>query len=192
MAFTYIVRCNFSDPQREQAWNDWYSGPKLAQMLAKPMFRTVQRFKRTVGGGRNYLALWTIDSPEAFKTKEYTSDWGFFEWKPYIIDWSRDLFEGSVPPDKLEVFPQGKLTVVSFDHMTAENADAARHAAIASHPNGTCLRIAGLDRHTPWIVLDTRSSGSLSPRAHSEPAQEVVYEPISRFCKAATLNAKAG
>ena len=33
MAFVYIVRCNFNEPEKEQAWNDWYSGPKIAQML---------------------------------------------------------------------------------------------------------------------------------------------------------------
>jgi hypothetical protein len=187
MTFTYVVRCNFSDPRREQAWNDWYSGPKLAQMLAKPMFRTVQRFKRTAGEGRNYLALWTLDSPEAFNTKEYTSDWGFFEWKPYIIDWSRDLFEGSIAPDKLEVAADGKLTVVSFDHMPADKAEAAREAGLAKHPEGTCLRSVGLDRHTPWIILDTRGTGALSSSDIPGGAQEDVYGPISAFCKAASV-----
>ena len=60
MAFAYIVRCNFTEPAKEQAWNAWYSGPKIAQMLQKPLFRTCQRFKRTAGIGRNYLALWTL------------------------------------------------------------------------------------------------------------------------------------
>ena len=80
MSFVYIVRCDFTEPGKEQAWNEWYSGPKIAQMLRKPHFRSCQRFRRTGGSGRNYLALWTLDSPDAFKTQEYTSDWGFFEW----------------------------------------------------------------------------------------------------------------
>ena len=66
---------------------------KLKQMLAKPHFLSVQRFFRAGGEGRNYLAFWVLSSPEAFNTVEYKSDWGFFEWRPYIIDWSRDLFE---------------------------------------------------------------------------------------------------
>ena len=56
MAFVYIVRCNFNEPAKEQAWNAWYSGPKIAQMLAKPHFRSCQRFARISGNGRNYLA----------------------------------------------------------------------------------------------------------------------------------------
>ena len=52
MALVYIVRCNFNEPAKEQAWNAWYSGPKIAQMLAKPHFRSCQRFARTSGSGR--------------------------------------------------------------------------------------------------------------------------------------------
>src|SRR5476651_1913577 len=59
MTLAYVVRCNFSDPEKEQAWNDWYSGPKLKQMLDKPYFLTVQRYRRVSGTGRNYLAFWT-------------------------------------------------------------------------------------------------------------------------------------
>ena len=90
MAFVYVVRCNFNEPAKERAWNAWYSGPKIAQMLAKPHFRSCQRFERMSGNGRNYLALWTLQSPDAFKTPQYTTDWGFFEWAPHITNWSRD------------------------------------------------------------------------------------------------------
>ncbi len=114
--FSYIVRCNFSDPVKAKPWNDWYSGPKLGQMLSKPYFRSTQRFRRSDGTGRNYLALWILESPEAFNTHEYKSDWGFFEWRPYIIDWSRDLFAGNgLVEDSFAVSPQGALHVVSFD-----------------------------------------------------------------------------
>ena len=88
MVFVYMVRCNFAEPAKEQAWNAWYSGPKIEQMLAKPYFRTCQRFRLASGTGRNYLALWTVQSPAAFETAEYTSDWGFSDWAPYITDWS--------------------------------------------------------------------------------------------------------
>src|SRR5262245_1589811 len=94
VGFVYIVRCDFSEPEKEQAWNDGYSGPKIAEMLRKPHFRSCQRFRRTGGSGRNYLALWTLDSPDAFKTQQYTSNWGFFDWEQYVTNWSRDLFDG--------------------------------------------------------------------------------------------------
>src|SRR6187431_3836599 len=127
MAFVYIVRCAFNEPAREAAWNAWYSGPKIAQMLRKPHFRTCQRFKRAAGRGRDYLALWTLRSPEAFRTEQYTDDWGFFEWAPHITNWSRDLFDGGDTPEQAFAVPaQGRLTVVSFDGMNVQEAEAWR------------------------------------------------------------------
>ena len=82
MTFVYIVRCNFTEPAKEQAWNAWYSGPKIEQMLGKPYFRTCQRFRIAAGTGRKYLALWTLQSPDAFKTAEYTSDWASSNGRP--------------------------------------------------------------------------------------------------------------
>jgi hypothetical protein len=184
MAFVYIVRCNFSDPAKEQTWNDWYSGPKIAQMLRKPYFLSCQRFRRAAGTGRNYLALWVLQSPEAFKTKEYTSDWGFFEWQPCITDWSRDLFEaGDAAAADFAVPIEGGLHVMSFDGGSREQADAAR----GGRPGMTWLPIAGLDRHTPLIgvaVLNKPEHGGLSGMAEAKAAQEAVYRPISAFASA--------
>jgi hypothetical protein len=181
MSFAYIVRCNFNNPAREPAWNDWYSGPKIAQMLQKPHFRSCQRFRRVAGQGRDYLAIWVLESPEAFKTREYTSDWGFFEWQPYITDWSRDLFDGGNTTEAdFAVPPRGALDVVSFDGAGADEANTARDA----RPGMMWLPIAGLDRHTPLIglrVLNEPNSGALSAGG---PAQEAVYRPISAFASA--------
>ena len=41
--FVYAVRCNFALPEREAAWNDWYSGPKLRQLLEKHPERAIER-----------------------------------------------------------------------------------------------------------------------------------------------------
>lgn len=182
--FAYIVRCNFSDPTKEKAWNDWYSGPKLGQMLAKPYFRATQRFRRSGGGGRNYLALWIVETPDAFKTPEYTSDWGFFEWRPYIIDWSRDLFAGpNVSDDSFAVSPKGALHVVSFDGMNKEDAEKAQPPYAALNPSMAWLGIAGLDRHTEIIGLQTfgEQPGFWEPSKRSSGAQEAIYLPISDF-----------
>src|SRR5438552_18023182 len=126
MTFVYIVRCKFTAPAKEQAWNDWYSGPKIKQMLAQPYFRSCQRFRRAAGNGRDYLALWTLASPEALKTAQYTAQWGFAEWAPSITDWSRDLFDARRAPEgAFAVAPDGALQVVSFDGMSADQAKAA-------------------------------------------------------------------
>ena len=185
--FVYIVRCNFTAPDKEAAWNDWYSGPKMAQMLAKPLFCSCQRFKRAAGRGRDYLALWTVRSPEAFASREYTSDWGFFDWEGYVTDWSRDLFDaGAMPESSFAVAEAGALHVISFDGLRAEDAQAAR-ARLASMPQMSWLPVVGLDRHTPLIgtaVLDEYGARDLPDRSGPSPIQEAVYRPITKFCRA--------
>lgn len=161
-------------------------------MLAKPYFRTCQRFRMEAGTGRNYLALWTLQSAEAFKTAEYTSDWGFFEWAPYIVDWSRDLFDGrSAEKANFAVPLEGALHAVTFDGMSADEAKVARAVIAARAPDMTWLPVAGLDRHTPLIGLrslpDPVSSRRLihalaqGPQAAIDRGRihEAIYRPIS-------------
>jgi hypothetical protein len=186
MAFVYIVRCAFKNPSREGAWNAWYSGPKIAQMLRKPHFRTCQRFKRATGQGRDYLALWTLQSPDAFRTEQYTADWGFFNWAPYITDWSRDLFDGGDAPEAAFAVPdQGALAVVSFDGLTSDAAMAGRTSLQQSHADMMWLPVIGLDRHTPLIGLQVTPSSSLvEPTPGPDGVQQALYRPISRFTTA--------
>jgi hypothetical protein len=183
VTFVYIVRCNFTDPAKEQAWNAWYSGPKIEQMLAKPHFRTCQRFRLASGTGRNYLALWTLQSPEAFETAGYRSQWGFSEWTPYITDWSRDLFDGgSTPEAAFAVARDGALHAVSFDGASADEANAGRAEVAIPQPDLMWLPIAGLDRHTPMIGLQplpALASSRLSSHDRGKRIQDAVYRPIS-------------
>ncbi len=179
MVFVYIVRCKFTAPDKEAAWNTWYGGPKIVQMLAQPYFRSCQRFRRTSGTGRDYLALWTVQSPEALKTPQYTAQWGFAEWSPYITDWSRDLFDGGARSETDFAVPTGNmLHVVSFDGGAAADADMAR----AAQPNMMWLPVIGLDRHTPMIGLRRFSEGAPdSPAPGSSAAEHTIYRPISDF-----------
>ena len=191
MAYLYVVRCNFTRADLEQPWNDWYSGQKIQRLLTKPMFHAVQRFRLSSGSGRKYLALWQVASPEAFDTFEYTSDWGFFEWRPYIVDWSRDIFDATSAQDAAFAVPMhGFLEVISFDGMDADHADAAR-ALFASLADTMWFNSAGLDHHTPMIGLrrfpDTTKAQSSSERSLPSGVQAGVYRPISEFCTAEAL-----
>jgi hypothetical protein len=183
MVFVYIVRCNFTQPEKEQAWNAWYSGPKIRQMLAKPYFRTCQRFRLASGSGRNYLTLWTLQSPEAFKTPEYTSDWGFSDWAPYITAWSRDLFDGSAASQAaFAVKPEGALHAISFDGMAADQANAERSAIASQELDMIWLPVVGLDRHTPLIGLRPLPAPAPSrppDNARGRRIQDAIYRPIS-------------
>lgn len=181
MALAYVVRCNFSTPDREDAWNAWYSGPKLKQMLDKPHFLTVQRYRKVAGEGRNYLAYWTIESAQAFETPEYKNDWGFFEWRPYIIDWSRDLFDpltGDVAVPQLG--DSGFLRLVSFEGLDAAKAEQAMQAIDAQHPGTAWGRSTGLDRHSPYLGVSIEQD--TTPKAAGVAgAVEGFYRPISAF-----------
>jgi hypothetical protein len=180
--YVYVVRCNFTEPAREQAWNAWYGGPKIVQMLSLPYFRTCQRFRRSYGAGRDYLALWTVQRPEAMTTPEYRAQWGFSEWAPYITDWSRDLFDGGPATEHaFEVKLAGALQVVSFEGMQPERA-RIEQAAIAPLRSGMLwLPIAGLDRHTPLIGIKVLSDAG--ERADVPPprdgVREALYRPLS-------------
>ena len=177
MTFVYIVRCRFTAPDKEAAWNAWYSGPKIERMLAQPYFRTCQRFRRASGMGRDYLALWTVTSPEALTTRQYRSQWGFAEWEPLITDWSRDLFDGGDAPETaFAVKPGGTLRVVAFDGMSAEDAGKAR--AGISEAGIMWLPVAGLDRHTPMIGLKPMPGTATAPAA-APRTQDAIYRPIS-------------
>jgi len=183
VTFVYIVRCNFNAPDQEHAWNDWYSGPKIAQMLAKPHFFSCQRFHRVAGTGRDYLALWTLASPDAFETAEYTSDWGFFEWERHVTAWSRDLFDaGPAPSLDFAVAPSGSLEVMSFDGIDGDDMQAANAAIVQADPGMMWLPIAGLDRHTPVIgLLPAAGSGAAPAASGAANVQRAIYRPICDF-----------
>jgi hypothetical protein len=185
MALVYIVRCNFNEPAKEQAWNAWYSGPKIAQMLEKPHFLSCQRFRRAAGTGRDYLALWVLASPEALKTAEYTAQWGFAEWEPFITDWSRDLFDGgAAPAGAFAVARDGALQVAAFDGMSVDDATAARAVIAKTEPEMMWLPIAGLDRHTPVIGLRTLpelASAGVAEAGRSNAGGRATYRPISEL-----------
>jgi hypothetical protein len=189
MTFLYIVRCNFAARAREAAWNAWYSGPKIAQMLRLPHFLSCQRFRRAAGQGRDYLALWTMRSPQAMQTPEYLAQWGFDEWTSLISDWSRDLFDaGSIPAAAFAVPAGGALRTIAFDGLSEDEADRLSSAVARSDPGVVWLPIAGLDAHTPLIGLQVLAAPSPAPvPAHDRDprVQEVIYRPVSEFRTAA-------
>jgi hypothetical protein len=188
MIFVYVVRCRFTEPAREQAWNAWYSGPKIEQMLAQPLFRTCQRFRRAAGTGRDYLTVWTVENPQALATRQYRAQWGFAEWTPHITDWSRDLFDGgSASEAALAVPADGALAVAAFDHMSEDAAAAARDKVARAEPDMMWLPAIGLDRHTPIIGLHPLANGAAAgsvQRDGDSRVQRAMYRPITRHYSA--------
>jgi hypothetical protein len=195
MACVYIVRCNFARPDLEPAWNAWYGGPKLGQMLAKPLFISMQRFRASrLDTRRRYLALWVVESPDAFTTPEYLNDWGFAEWRPHIRDWSRDLYaapDGLRPADVTDRFAAddtASLYVAAFDGVRPAEARALRDRAAAQRPGAVWLEAIGLDRHSPVIGLARLPRGAALRPLTIEGMQETLFEPISACARAEGRN----
>ena len=99
----YMVECGFGDPAGEAEWNEWYSGPKLDQLLAVTDFLGAQRFKALDARPAPYLNVTTIRSTRMFNSDDYRGHGGghFGKWPvELIIDWDRRLFSGDalIPP----------------------------------------------------------------------------------------------
>jgi len=189
MSLLYAVRCNFARQDLETAWNDWYNGPKLKQMLAKPLFLSGQRFAAVdLDVGRKYLALWTVESDQAFSTPEYRSDWGFFEWAPHITDWNRDLYgiEKGEIRNMIAVPPQAALYLVSFDDLSVEEAETKRARFAPFRPQVHWFNAVGLDKRSPILGLYVAPSREWrpAPAEHVEGVRETMYHPICPYTEA--------
>jgi hypothetical protein len=185
MTLAYIVRCNFNRKDLEQSWNDWYGGAKLKQMLDKPYFLSVQRFLKHSGEGRNYVAFWIVESQQAFETPEYKNDWGFFEWRPYIVDWSRDLFAPLSGEIRSPVLHQGQaLRLISFEALTEAQAASAK-TQVETHRRGVqWMHAAGLDKHTPFIGYEVVDADLADRPLGVAGAVEGLYRPITELVHA--------
>ena len=96
----YMVECGFAAPNDEAEWNEWYSGPKLDQLLSVADFLSAQRFKALDARPAPYLNVTTISSTQMFNSADYRGHGGghFGKWPvELIIDWDRRLFSGDAP-----------------------------------------------------------------------------------------------
>ena len=179
MTHVYIVRCNFTAPDKEQAWNDWYSGPKIKQMLAQPHFLSCQRFHRTAGSGRDYLALWTIETPEALETPPYTSQWGFAEGRPMSPRGAATCSTPARPFGDFAVAHDGALEVVSFDGMNADDMKATNAAIVQAGRHDVAADRRARPSHAGDRLPRAADTGKC--RCRRRQVQHGVYRPICEF-----------
>ncbi|HUK60564.1 MAG TPA: hypothetical protein VLV50_15145 [Stellaceae bacterium] len=179
-AYLYAVRCNFTDPAQLPAWNAWYGGPKMDEMLGLPYFISVQRYEAVaLDTGRKYLALWRVERPEAFETPEYRAQWGFAQWTPFIRDWSRDLYRGPAEIDAaLDVKEDERLHVISFDGASEAAANASRGRVSSVRRDMIWLEAMGLDRHSPLLGIAKRASGWTAEPVADAVCQETLLAPM--------------
>lgn len=164
----YMVECGFSDPAREQAWNDYYSGRKLDEVLAAPGFRTSQRFKAIIVSPAPYLAIHTVDSLEVFKDAAYLSrGGGRFDqiYQPCITNWRRSFYNGI---DRAPAIAEDELLALS-DH-----PDQVKDVAV----DFIWLAAAGLDALAPrrGIARIDRQQADQIAKMHGRVI--AVYAPM--------------
>jgi hypothetical protein len=183
MPLVYVVACNFNCPDRERAWNEWYNGPKLAEMLAKPLFVSCQRFKAAALDTEvSYLAVWEVESAAAFETTEYRSSWGFAEWADCIVDWTRDLYrlEDDRAAGALACPAGAMLQLVRIDDQEAGPAREAREAIAHDAPDLAWGNPVGLDHSTSSVGFRVLAEDVQVPAAASAGAavRETCFRPL--------------
>ncbi len=186
MSFVYAVRCNFARPDLEERWHEWYSGPKLAEMLTQPYFLSGQRYRAAaLDQTIKYLALWVVASPEAFATPVYKKNWGFADWTAHITDWSRNLYsapEGDVSA-LLNVPPGGGLYFAALDGVPAAEVEPRLQALETRCPDVAWMLVAGLDRSCPAVGFrrldDLSRPPQPVPRELAAGIRETLYRPIT-------------
>jgi antibiotic biosynthesis monooxygenase (ABM) superfamily enzyme len=60
-----VVRSRPVSPEREDEYNDWYSGVHVTELLAVPGFVSARRFRRVgEGDGHEYLAVYEVEADD--------------------------------------------------------------------------------------------------------------------------------
>jgi hypothetical protein len=181
MSILYTVRSRFTDPAREDAWNEWYAG-HLEKLLRVPGFLAAQRFHsdETVDD-RPYLAMYEVEAPEVFQSDAYVSIWGFDEWRPLIDNWTRDIFEPRHGDGLGFGTPRGSRLRAAFLSGDDRPVEGAMEAFASERPALHAAAVAGLDRSCAAIAWETPAddaTGAL-PEAPEVEIAQALYEPLT-------------
>ena len=183
MSVLYTVRCRFTDPAREEAWNEWYLA-HIGVLLSVPGFLAAQRFHSSATvDDRPYLAMYEVAGPEVFSSERYQAIWGFDEWRSLIDNWTRDL---STVRDSRDLdFATGSDGWLWAAFVSGEDAavGAALDALSANRPFVHAATVTGLDRSCAaiaWKVLaDARDPGPAVTPADGVTIARAVYTPLT-------------
>ncbi len=164
----FISESGLTDTRRAAQWDEWYL-EHLAVMTTVPGILSAQRFATAEPGHPPSLAMYTLTSPAVFEDPYYLSVRGMGPWLP-LIDrtyYRRNLFDG------LEAAP----TVASDQYLRV--ADCAQpDTAWQPGDRGYCLRAVGLDRSTPYRMLEVLDEEP--PRLLPGSGRGALYRPVTR------------
>jgi hypothetical protein len=181
MSVLYAVRSRFTDPAREDEWNDWYAG-HIDVLLGVPGFHSAQRFHSTeTPDDRPYLALYEVESPDVFTSEPYKAIWGFHDWRPLIDNWTRDLFEREEGGPFDFGTPGDSRLCASF---VSGDAGAVREALAAMSPRASTAVAVGLDGSCggiAWEVLSGDEPPGPTPATPGVDITRTIYNPFTEY-----------
>lgn len=73
------------DKAHQDEFNDWYNNTHLPEVLACPGWRAATRFE-SLEGQPQFLAIYELDSEDAWDTPEFERAKGFGPVAPYILN----------------------------------------------------------------------------------------------------------
>jgi hypothetical protein len=151
-----------TDRTREAAWAQWYQ-EHLRIMATVPGVFSAQRFLTTHPHHPPSLAMYGVASAVVFKSEYYLSVRGMGEWLP-LIDrqwYRRNLFDGL---DTAPAVDENQLLLVA-DRDVPDPA-----------PGFTWLKVAGIDRSTPYRGIAVIKNNALQ----ALPPDVAIYTPASK------------
>ena len=165
----YTVECAFTDPEREDTWNAYYSDEKLGNLLALPGFRASQRFRSIVDCPAPYLAINSVRDTAVLDRSDYRTVGGgtFDGWDELVTNWKRNLFSGLEATD--EVSAEQCLVIL----------DDPDHQQATASANFIWLDIVSLDRTTArrGLAVVNRKTGKILAQDTSDRIG--VFSPIT-------------
>jgi hypothetical protein len=164
-----MVQHSFARPDWEDEWNAWYA-KNLRVLLSVPGFLTGQRFKGTDSQPRNYMAMYTVDSPAVFESKAYIDAGGngvnSQRFRPAYEIWIRNLFDNAQPAPAVG---EGECLVLRDSDEKQES--------LGDIPM-TWLESIGFHRSTPYRGLAVVPEADVEQLAASSDSL-LIYRPLT-------------
>lgn len=161
-----MVEHTIGMPALEAEWSQWCTN-YLRMLIAVPGIQSIQRFRVSGSSPSRYMSMHTVDSAQVFDSAPYKASGGggraSERFRPAYQSWRRNLFEAAMPAPMVG---EGQVLLVR-DSKAPDGAPF------------TWIRVAGLDRSTPYRGLAVMAAADAAGIAAASPADTVIYSPLA-------------
>jgi hypothetical protein len=165
----YMVDHVYKNPATEAAWHEWYTA-YLQKLIVVPGIYTAQRFKALDCAPPRYLAMYSIESPDVYKSAAYRNMGGGGSQSVRFHDsyqsWTRNLFEGAA---RAPAVRDGQRLLI-FDRERRDEGGPLELRAMWLTAVGLHMTM----KYRAFVVLD-----AVEATAKDWPAGSFIYEPIT-------------